>query len=73
MEVLHGLSLLATVGQGMSHRTGVARTLMSALADAKVNIRMINQGASEINIIVGVSDADFETALRAIYNAFADE
>ena len=70
MEVLRGLSLLATVGQGMSHRTGVARTLMSALADAKVNIRMINQGASEINIIVGVSDADFETALRAIYNAF---
>ena len=70
IEVFHGLALIATVGQGMSNRTGTAGRLMSALAEANVNIRMIDQGASEINIIVGVMNEDFETALRAIYNQF---
>jgi len=44
--------------------------LFSALADARVNIRMIDQGSSELNIIVGVEATDFEKAVRAIYNAF---
>lgn len=70
MEVMHGLALIATVGQGMSHRIGVASRVFQALAQANVNVRMINQGASEINIIVGVSNEDYETALRAIYAAF---
>ena len=70
MEVLHGLALIATVGQGMSHRVGVASRVFQALAQAGVNVRMINQGASEINIIVGVANEDYETALRAIYTAF---
>jgi len=70
MEVFHGLALIATVGQGMSNQTGIAGRLMSALAAANVNIRMIDQGASEINIIVGVMNDDFETALRAIYDQF---
>ena len=45
--------------------------LFTALADADVNLRMIEQGSSEINIIVGVENKDFETAIRAIYDAFA--
>ncbi len=70
VEVLPGLALIATVGQGMSHRVGVAKCLFSALSDSSVNVRMINQGASEINIIVGVADSDYEKAIRAIYSAF---
>lgn len=70
IEVVHNLALLATVGQGMRYRVGVASRVMGALAGANVNIRLIDQGASEINIIVGVDSNDFEIALRAIYNAF---
>ena len=54
----------------MSHRIGIAATLFSALAEANVNVRVIDQGASEINIIVGVEEQDFERAVRAIYGAF---
>lgn len=69
-ELIHGLALIATVGEGMSHRVGIAARLFTALADAGVNVRVIDQGASEINIIVGVEEADLETALIAIYRAF---
>ncbi len=68
--MLPGLALIATVGEGMSHRIGIAATLFSALAEANVNVRVIDQGASEINIIVGVEEQDFERAVRAIYGAF---
>lgn len=71
MEVFEDISLIATVGCGMSRRSGVAASLFTALADADVNIRMIDQGSSEMNIIVGVENKDFEKAVRAIYNAFA--
>ena len=64
------MALIATVGMGMSSRTGVSATLFTALAQAGVNIRMIDQGSSEMNIIVGVENKDFETAIKAIYNAF---
>ncbi len=64
------LALIATVGRGMASTPGSAARLFSALADAGVNIRMIDQGSSELNIIAGVNVADFETAVRAIYNAF---
>jgi aspartate kinase len=70
LEVFRGLALIATVGRGMISHVGVAARLFGALADAGVNIRMIDQGSSEINIIVGVDDKDFETAIRAIYAAF---
>lgn len=72
LEVFKGLALIATVGRGMIHHVGVAAKLFSALAQSKVNIRMIDQGSSEMNIIVGVDEEDFETAIRAIYNAFCD-
>jgi aspartate kinase len=64
------MALVATVGRGMAHTPGSAAKLFTALADASVNIRMIDQGSSEINIIVGVETADFEKAVRAIYQAF---
>jgi aspartate kinase len=57
----------------MSHRVGIAARLFGALAEARVNVRVIDQGASEINIIVGVEEADYESAVKAIYNAFVDE
>ena len=70
MDVFENMALIATVGCGMSSRKGVSATLFTALAEAGVNIRMIDQGSSEINIIVGVENKDFENAIRAIYEAF---
>jgi aspartate kinase len=71
VEVTSGLALIATVGEGMSRQVGVAATLFTALAGAGVNVRIIDQGSSEINIIVGVDQKDYEAAVRAIYSAFA--
>lgn len=71
IECFENMSLIATVGYGMNRRKGVAARLTSALADADINLRMIEQGSSEINIIVGVENKDFEPAIRAIYNEFA--
>ena len=76
VDVSRDIALIATVGTGMANRCGTAARLFTALAEAKVNIRMIDQGSSEMNIIVGVENRDFETAIRAIYDAFvtkADE
>ena len=70
MEVFEDIALIATVGCGMSRRSGVSGALFTALADAEVNIRMIDQGSSEMNIIVGVENKDFERAIKAIYKAF---
>ncbi|MBE5781614.1 MAG: aspartate kinase [Clostridiales bacterium] len=67
MEVSHDMALIATVGHGMSRRVGISAALFTALANAGVNVRMIDQGSSELNIIVGVANEDFEVALRAIY------
>ncbi len=66
-----GMALIATVGQGMVRATGTAARLFTALAKARVNVRMIDQGSSEQNIIVGVEESDLPTAIRAIYNEFA--
>ncbi len=71
IEVNAGIALVATVGRGMSHQPGTAAQLFGALAQAGINIRMIDQGSSELNIIVGVENADFERTVRAIYSAFA--
>ena len=73
IDVLEDIALIATVGRRMSLRSGVAARLFTALAEAKVNIRMIDQGSSEMNIIVGVENKDFEKAVRAIYSAFSEE
>lgn len=70
VEVTRNLALVATVGQGMVRHPGTAARLFSGLASAGVNVRMIDQGSSEMNIIVGVDESDFEKAVRAIYAAF---
>ena len=72
LDAIEDIALIATVGHGMSARTGVSAALFTALADAGVNIRMIDQGSSEMNIIVGVDNKNFETAIRAIYDAFVE-
>jgi aspartate kinase len=72
IEIQRDMSMLAVVGQGMVHRVGVSAALFRALADAHVNVRMINQGSSELNIIVGVDTASLDDAVRAIYHAFVD-
>jgi aspartate kinase len=56
----------------MAYTPGIASKLFGALGKEKINVRMIDQGASEINIIVGVETADFERAVRAIYQAFVE-
>ena len=70
IEVNSGIALIATVGRGMSHAPGTAARLFGALASAGINIRMIDQGSSELNIIVGVENEDFERTVQSIYDAF---
>lgn len=70
IEVYHDMALIATVGTGMTRRPGVCAALFGALNDAGVNVRMIDQGSSEMNIIIGVENDSFETAISAIYKAF---
>jgi aspartate kinase len=64
------LALIAVVGHGMVHEIGVAATLFTGLANESINIQVIDQGSSEINIIVGVHHDDYENSIRAIYNSF---
>ena len=66
------IALIAVVGMGLVHNVGAAAKITKALADAKVNIRMINQGTSEINVIIGVESKNFKKATRAIYEALTN-
>ena len=70
IELEADLALIAVVGRGMKSARGVAGRVMSALAHDYINIKMIDQGSSEYNIIIGVRNEDFEAAIRAIYNMF---
>ncbi len=70
-ELTEGISLIAIVGRQMAYRTGVSGKIFKALGDNKINIRTIEQGADEINIMVGVYDKDFEKAVRVLYDSFA--
>lgn len=70
IEIDSGLSLIAVVGRGMKSNRGTAGRIFSALAHARVNVRMIDQGSSELNIIIAVDNSDFETTIRAIYDIF---
>ena len=64
------LALIAVVGRGMRSTRGTAGRIFSALSHANVNVKMIDQGSSELNIIIGVANSDFETAIEAIYDIF---
>ncbi|MBU5471347.1 aspartate kinase [Falcatimonas sp. MSJ-15] len=70
IELESDLALIAVVGRGMRQTRGTAGRIFSALAHANVNVKMIDQGSSELNIIIGVSNKDFETAIKAIYDIF---
>lgn len=72
MELETDLSLIAVVGRGMRSNRGTAARIFAALAHANVNVRMIDQGSSELNVIVGVKDEDFEPAIKAIYDIFVE-
>ena len=65
-----GLALLAVVGRGMVKAKGTAARVFAAISNAGINIRMIDQGSSELNIIIGVEEHDLEKALTAIYKEF---
>jgi len=72
VEVYPNMALIATVGRGMIHTPGIASQIFTALYNSSINVRMIDQGSSEINIIVGVETEDFERAIRAIYSSFEE-
>jgi aspartate kinase len=71
-ELEHGISLLAVVGRGMRRTRGTAARIFAALAHARINVKMIDQGSSELNIIIGMLDGDFEEAVRRIYDMFVN-
>ena len=73
IEIENNLALVAVVGRGMRKARGTAAKIFTALAQAKINVKMIDQGSSELNIIIGVAEEDFEEATRAIYNIFVPE
>lgn len=70
VELEADLALIAVVGRGMRATRGTAGRIFSALAHARINVKMIDQGSSELNIIIGVRNADFEPAIKAIYDIF---
>ncbi|MBD5522025.1 MAG: aspartate kinase [Lachnospiraceae bacterium] len=70
IDIEADLALIAVVGRGMKSTRGTAGRIFSALAHSNINVKMIDQGSSELNIIIGVANADFETAIKAIYDIF---
>ena len=73
VSVEDGLALIAVVGQGMIYAKGTAARIFRVIADADINIRMIDQGSSELNIIIAVRDPDYERAIRSLYHAVERE
>ena len=70
IEIADNIALLAVVGHGMSDNVGTSARLFGCIRDARVNVRMIDQGSSELNIIVGVENDSYERAVRAVYDEF---
>ncbi len=70
VDIEADMALIAVVGRGMKSTRGTAGRIFSALAHVNVNVKMIDQGSSELNIIIGVANEDFETAIKAIYDIF---
>ena len=70
MDVHDQIAVVAAVGRKMAFRPGISGKIFAALGQADINIRMINQGPDELNIIFGVDNRDFATAIRTLYNSF---
>lgn len=73
ITLLENLALIAVVGRGMIRVSGTAAKVFDALAKANINIKMIDQGSSELNIIVGVDEKDYKKAIKVIYDRFVNE
>ena len=72
IRVMENVALIATVGHGMSSSIGTSARLFKAMAEANINAKLIDQGSSELNIIVGVKNEDCERCIGAIYHEFFD-
>ena len=72
MDIDSDLALIAVVGRCMKSARGTAGRIFAALAHAHVNVKMIDQGSSELNVIIGVSNDDFDNAIKAIYDIFVE-
>ena len=70
LQILDGLAMIAVVGRGMAGRPQVASRLFSAVGDAGVNVRLIDQGTKELNIVLGVDETDYQNAMNTIFQAF---
>ncbi len=70
LEVHHNIAVVAAVGRKMAFRPGISGKIFAALGESGINIRMINQGPDELNIIFGVDNKDFENAIKVLYNSF---
>ena len=70
LEVHHNIAVVAAVGRKMASRPGISGKIFAALGESGINIRMINQGPDELNIIFGVDNKDFEEAIKVLYNSF---
>ncbi|MGN0817828.1 MAG: aspartate kinase [Candidatus Coproplasma sp.] len=70
IRVIENVALIATVGHGMSSSIGTSARLFKALAQANINVKMIDQGSSELNIIVAVKNDEMENCIKAIYHEF---
>ena len=70
LEIHHNIAVVAAVGRKMAYRPGISGKIFAALGESGINIRMINQGPDELNIIFGVDNKDFKEAIRVLYNSF---
>ncbi len=70
LEVHHNIAVVAAVGRKMAFRPGISGKIFAALGESNINIRMINQGPDELNIIFGVDNKDFEAAIKVLYKSF---
>ena len=70
LDVHDQIAVVAAVGRKMAFRPGISGKIFAALGEAGINIRMINQGPDELNIIFGVDNRDFNAAIRVLYNSF---
>lgn len=70
IELENGIAMLAVVGRGMRRTRGTAARIFASMAHARINVKMIDQGSSELNVIIGIGESDFEEAIRKIYDMF---
>ena len=73
LDVHDQIAIVAAVGRQMAYRPGISGKIFAALGEAGINIRMINQGPDELNIIFGVDNRDFKNAIKVLYNSFASK